>query len=331
MRDLRRPRQSSNKQSSRHWQPGNSADLAEGSWIDPDRAGEADKNALRQWWFTLMDAIGSDGPIYRKSLDQRVTGDVPAQVQDKLVACRPAVWAALQEAGLEKYVHRFDPHAYNPALPVTSNLFFAIPKQAMTQDQLLQQSEFFTLVRRLDLESSLLPLARDVIELLAQIFGKDGTEHPLFRRIGLEPAFFEKSLEVIGAAKDKPLSRLPDADKAVLMTIPAQITAEQIGSAFTEAMKQQIVSQRLENSESFMDSLGDVYAPLDPSGIAEGLSVLENVLFGKLSDAAGARADDVRRCVSDVLEAAGLKPAVMDLIYDMPVDLNGSKPARRLC
>ncbi|AEI93383.1 cyclic nucleotide-binding domain-containing protein [Roseobacter litoralis] len=303
---------------------GNSPDLADTDWIDPDRAGEADKEALRRWWLTLIDAIGSDGPIYRKSLDQIVTGEVSTDLQQKLVECRPIVWAALKEAALEKYVHRFDPQAYNPALPVTSNLIFATLRQAMTQDQLAQQTEFFALLRRLNLESSLLSLAKDVIELLAQIFGQDGTEHPLFRKLGLEPAFFEKSLQVIASAKDKPLERLSEADKAVLMTIPAQITAEQIGPAFTETMKQQIVTQRVQNREKLMDSLGDIYAPLDPSRVAEGVSVLENALFGKLSDSAGARADDVRRRVSEVLEEEGLKSQVIDLIYDVPLELNGS-------
>ncbi|ABG32563.1 cyclic nucleotide-binding domain-containing protein [Roseobacter denitrificans] len=303
---------------------GNSADLADTDWIDPVQAGEADQDALRGWWLTLIDAIGSDGPIYRKSLDQIVTAEVSADLQQKLITCRPRVWAALQEAALDKYVHRFDPQTYNPALPVTNNLIFATLRQAMTQDQMAQQTVFFDLLRRLDLESGLLSLARDVIELLAQIFGQDGTEHPLFRKLGLEPAFFDKAVQVIAVAKDKPLDRLPAADKAVLMTIPAQITAEQIGPAFTDEMKRQIVAQRVENREKFMATLGDLYAPLDPSRVAEGVSVLENALFGKLSEGAGARADDVRRRVSEVLEEEGLKPAVIDLIYDMPLDLNGS-------
>jgi hypothetical protein len=69
--------------------------------------------------------------------------------------------------------------------------------------------------------------------------------------------------------------------------------------------------------------LSDLYVPLDPDHIAPGLSVLENALFGKISDNAGGRADDLRKIVSDVLETEGLKPAVIELIYDLPLDLNG--------
>ncbi len=303
---------------------GNSADPMSARWLDPAVAGVSDEAELRAWWMTLIEAIGSDGPMFRKALDQVVDTQASQVLQERLVALRPKVWQAVVEAGLTRYVHRFDPKLYNPGLPVASNLFFATLKRPMSQQDISHQQELFILLRNLGLESGLLAVSKEVVDLLARIFGTDGTEHPLFRKLGLDPALFERSVQIVRAADLKSFDTLDDADKAVLMTLPAQISAEQIGPAFTEEMQQRVVAQRSQHRERLQDALKESYAPLAMDRLAEGMSVLENVLFGKLSDSAGGRADDLRRIVSDVLENEGLKPAVIDLIYDLPLSLNGT-------
>ncbi|WP_227271573.1 cyclic nucleotide-binding domain-containing protein [Roseobacter weihaiensis] len=303
---------------------GNSLDRLDGIWLDPAKAGVADQAALRTWWLALIEAGRFDGVLFRKAMDQLLDDRIPAALRQHIVDVRPDVWTAVQEAGLEKYVYRFDPERYNPALPVASNLFFATLKRPMSQQELSRQTGLFALLRRLKLDEGLLVLSQDVIELLNQIFGTDGTEHPLFRKLGLDPVMFEKSVQVVRALKSGSVAALSERDKAILMTLPAQISAEQIGPAFTQEMQQRIVDQRATHGDALKEVLGDTYAPLDPQKIAPGMSVLENALFGKISDSAGGRGDEVRKIVSDVLAQQGLKPAVTELIYDMPLGLNGT-------
>ena len=69
--------------------------------------------------------------------------------------------------------------------------------------------------------------------------------------------------------------------------------------------------------------LCDLFAPLDATAVAPGLSVLENALFGKVSDTAGARADELRRIVSQALEREGLRADVMGLMFDLPLGIKG--------
>jgi len=303
---------------------GNSEDPFDTEWLDPTRAGAATEAELRAWWLELIEAIGSDGPMFRKSLDQVLSAKMSQDLQNQIVSIRPKVWTAVEAAGLAKVVYRFDPALYNPGLPVASNLFFASLKRPMNQQELSQQKPLFELMGRLGLEEELLRLSSDVIEVLNKIFGTDGTEHPLFRKLGLDPALYEKSVEVVRSAQDRSLEALNEADKAILMSLPAQISAEQIGPAFSQEMQDRILTQRIEHREKLKDALGVTYAPLDPEKVAEGMSLLENALFGKVSDNAGTKADELRKIVSDVLEREGLKPAVTDLIYDLPLELGGT-------
>lgn len=306
---------------------GNSPDPVTVSWLDPESVDLQDEAALRRWWLRLVEAMGSSGPLFRKSLDQRVAEAHDPALIEGLVAVRPKIREAVAAAGLERHVFRFDPELYNPALPLAGNLFFASLRRPLSQKELLDREDLFDVLSELGLEDDLLHLSTGIIDLLHQIFGTDGTEHPLFRKLGLEPALFEHAVRVVQSAKSRPGTVLSDVDRHVLMTVPAQITAEQIGSAFPEEIKLQILGLRAANTLKEKETLTDIFVPLDETKVSPGLTVLENALFGKISEAAGPRADEVRAIVAQVLEAEGLKPGVMELIYDLELSLNGANLA----
>lgn len=303
---------------------GNSADPLDALWLEPSRAGVKDEAALKGWWLQLIEAIGSDGPLFRKSLDRTLDENASQILKDRIVAIRSTIWQAVEEADLARFVHRFDPEHYNPGLPVSGNVLFATLRHPMTQKELTEQGELFDLLRNLGLEQDLLALSQDMVEMLNQIFGTDGTGHPLFRKLGLDPSLYEKSVQLVRGLRGQDAETLSEEDKAVLMTLPAQITAEQIGPAFTEAMRQRIVSQRLSHRDKLKGALDKIYEPIDPNKVVAGTSLLENAVFGKIADSAGGRVDELRRIVSDVLEKEGLKAAVTELIYDLPLGLSGS-------
>lgn len=302
---------------------GNSSDLMHASWLNPRLAGVENDEELRRWCLALLEGIGSSGPLFRRSLDQTIDNSLPQELQERIVDIRPKVWAAVCEAGLQRFVYRFEPSEYNPALPVASNVFFATVKRPMSQRELAKQDALFDLLRELDLEAGLLEVSRNVVEMLSQIFGTDGTEHPLFRKLGLDPSLYEKAVPLVRSLKDRALDQLDPADRALLMTFPSQITAEQIGPTFGEEIRQNIVAQRAVFKDGLQGALSEIYAPLDSGMIAPGLSVLENALFGKVSDSAGGRVDELRKIVSSVLEEEGLRTAVISLIFDLPLGLNG--------
>ncbi|MEM1352723.1 MAG: cyclic nucleotide-binding domain-containing protein, partial [Pseudomonadota bacterium] len=303
---------------------GNSTDSFTGNWLNPARANLGTEDELRAWWLELIEAIGSGGAMFRKSLDQPLNDKISDALQHSIVSIRPQVWEAVQAAGLDRYVYRFDPNLYNPGLPVTGNLFYATLKRPMTHLELSQQTHLFELIRRLGLEDELLQLSRDVAEVLSRIFGRDGTEHPLFRKLGLDPGLFETSVALVQSNSAGKGEQLSDADKAILITLPAQITAEQIGPAFSEEMQARILKQRIRHHDTLEKELGVTYAPLSPDHVAEGMSLLENALYGIVSDSAGPRVDELRQIVSGILEEEGLKPTVIDLIYDLPLTLGGA-------
>lgn len=302
---------------------GNSADPYKVDWLDPSLAGFENAALLRDWWLRLIDGMGSGATLFQRGAEQVFDADMHSDLASKLIELRPAVQAAVRKAGLEQQALIFHRDAYNAALPVAENLLFATPRVPVTQLLLSQQTVFLGQLRELGLDETLINLTRDVIDMLRQIFGLDGTDHPLFRKLGLDASTYETAVELVEKTRTDGAKGLDDTQLATLLAVPFVISAEQIGPAFSDELKCRILELRHSHSAKLMESLDDVFAPLEVTEFAPGMTVLENALFGKVSQVGGARSDEVRKLVLDVMAEHGARPLVIELIYDVPVSLGG--------
>ncbi len=302
---------------------GNSTDPFEVDWIDPGRAGLASVAQVREWWLGLTEAIDTDRMLFTRGLDQRYTPKGADDFARDLVALRPRIAARLAENGLDQIYFRFDPDRYNPALPVAGNLLYAVPRDEITQEAIAGQTELLQLLRQLHLERELVKLSRDVVGMLRQTFGLDGTDHPLFRKLRLDPDIYSRSITLLDRTTDADTETLDNESLSLLLAVPFQISAEQIGPAFSAEMKERIVRLRQQASGFLKNQPDGLFLPLDPEAFSAGLTVLENAIFGKISDGAGTGVEQLREIVLQELQDAELREAVTDLMYDMPTDLGG--------
>ncbi|WP_082029863.1 ABC transporter transmembrane domain-containing protein [Ruegeria sp. ANG-S4] len=302
---------------------GNSSDPFQADWLDPTLAGLESKGDLREWWLKLIDGMGSGTALYQRGAEQVFDAKNHAELAKKLVELRPVVQQAVRRAELDQQALIFDRAVYNAALPVAENLLFATPRVPVTQELLAQQTVFLSQLRELGLDETLIGLTRDVIDMLRQIFGLDGTDHPLFRKLGLQAQTYEAAVELVERTRKEGGQGLDDDQLANLLAVPFVISAEQIGPAFTDELKDRILELRASHSDKLMERLQDVFVPLDAAEFAPGLTVMENALFGKVSQIGGARSDEVRKLIVDVLAENGARPLVVELIYDIPVAMGG--------
>lgn len=303
---------------------GNSADPYEADWLDPQLAGLDDEAALRDWWLRLIEGLGSGAALFRRGAEQKFTELDHPLLAARLVELRPVVQQAMRDAGLEAQAYIFDPDTYNPALPVAENLLFATPRVPFSQDMIAAQTEFLALLRSLHVDETLVRLTQDVIDMLRQIFGLDGTDHPLFRKLGLEVKTYETAVALVEKTRTDGAAALDDTELANLLAVPFRISADQIGPAFSDELKTRILEIRRGHSAELLRSLDDVFTPLSPDRFAPGLTVLENALFGKVSEVGGSKSDELRKLIADTLAAHGAQSQVIELIYDVPVTLGGT-------
>ena len=303
---------------------GNSSEDISADWLDPGIAGFQTKAELRDWWLQLIDGMGSGTALFRRGMEQCFQAADHPELAARLVDLRGKVRKVVEKAGLSRHVYFFSDDQYNMALPVAANLLFATPRQRMTPEILAEQVGFLGRVRDIGLDNDLVAMTRDVIDMLRQIFGLDGTDHPLFRNLGLEVKTYEVAVELVEKTRETGASGLSDRDLAHLLMVQFTITAEQIGPGFTDDLKARILDLRRNHAGDLLACLDGLFAPIEPGEFSPGLTVMENALFGLISQDAGGKADELRRLIAGVLADNGAKELVIGLIYDVPIAISGA-------
>ncbi len=302
---------------------GNSADPFDTSWLDPGIAGLPDETALRQWWLQLVEGIGSQTALFRRGVEQRFDCEGHSTLARRLVDVRAQVRAAITDAGLDESVYFFEPDTYNPAMPVAENLLFATTREPFTEARLQSEQVFLDRLEALGLADDLMSLTQDVVEMLRQTFGLDGADHPLFRKLGLARETYETALSLSEQIRKNGVAVLDGMELAPLMIVPFHISADKIGPAFGDEMKQRILRFRRNHGEDMRAALAGSFTPLAQDRFAPGLTVLENAIYGKIHDGAGPKGEEVRKLVSELLIENGLRDLVVQLIFDLPIAVGG--------
>ncbi len=301
---------------------GNSPDMLTADWFDPGRVGQGTLEQVQNRWCTLVERVAGGSAMFRRAMDQILDAEAYPELAERIIALRPRLHEALDAADLGAHVFYLDPHTYNPAMPVVQNLLYATPIAPLPADALAERLDYLELMRETGLDTDLVELALTIMEGLRQIFGAGGTDHPLFQKTGLEPALYEDALAA--ASKAQGGAALTDREQALLLSVPSSITAQQVGPAFPERIRAKVLSLRESHGAVLREQMSDLFAPIDQGKPLKGLTVLENALFGKLSEDGGPRTEEVRTKVADVLTEAGVSRDVLRLIFDVPISLGGA-------
>lgn len=302
---------------------GNSPDPFNVNWLDPSLAGFANSDEISEWWFKLIEAMGLDDGMYRRSLRTLCDPERHADLAQSIVELRPLVQERIKEKGLDQYVFRFDPDTFNPAMPLGGNLMFASPIVDISQVGLAENSTFMKLIRDQGLDEDGIAISQAVIDTLDLTFGRDGIDHPLFRMLGIEEELYESLIAIAAKRRTEGADSLTPHENALMLTVPFAFTAEQIGPSFPERYKNKIVEIRKARAGPMRAMMSDMFVEITPDRYFPRLTLMENALYGRVSMIAGANAEEIEDVVAEVLIEKGLKRKVSETVYDIKTGLGG--------
>lgn len=303
---------------------GNSLDPYDESWLNPSLAGLENPDDINAWWFKLVEAMGLDDGMFRRSIRSVFDARLHPDLAEAIVRLRPQIAERLKEAGLEDHVYRFDPDTFNPAIPLGGNLMFASPKMDISQAGLATNVTFMNLIHEQGLAEDGLAISQAVIDTLVLTFGRDGTDHPLFRRLGIEEELYEQLARIADKRRNDGADSLTAEENALMLTVPFAFTAEQIGPSFPERYKRKIVEIRKSRAGPLREHVKDMFVEITPDTYFPRLTLLENALYGRVSLMAGAHAETIEDVVATVLQENGLKRNVAETIHDLETGLGGA-------
>jgi len=304
-------------------QSGNSIDPFETNWIDPQVAGLQSSDEIRQWWFQLVQAMGVDDFMVRRTLRSRLELNGRQQLADAIVQLRPEIAKRITEAGLDDVVYGFHPDKFNPVSLLGSNLLYALPNRVLTQVSLSQDENFVRVIRKQGIAEELIEMSVTLIESLTATFGNDGTDHPLFRRLNMQDELYQRLATIITNRREVGDAGLAHEDYALLLTVPFAFSAEQMGPAFSDNFKERVLQIRQSSGLQMVQELGDLFETIDPQKYIPVMTVLGNAIFGRISKMAGARENLIENIVVEVLCEHGLRQLAAESVYDMPTTSGG--------
>lgn len=312
----------------KHWQTeaaraGNSADPLNTDWLTPNLAGFESSEEIREWWFHLLEAMQSDDIMVRRALRSRLDPNTQKELADAIVNLRPEIAKRLIEAGVDDIVHVFHPEKFNPVSPLGSNLLYALPTRMLTQKTLAREINFVQMLRTEQIVEEVAQISAGLIEGLTATFGKDGTGHPLFRRLNLDEDLYHHLGDIVKMRRELGDAGLPPEDLALMLTVPFAFSAEQIGPAFSDAFKTRVLQIRMQNAPHMVASLDGLFETIDPESYFPVMSVLGNAIYGRISSMAGAREKLVEDIVVSVLSQHGLRRLVAQSNFELVTSQGG--------
>jgi len=302
---------------------GNSVDPFASNWVAPKIAGFQSYDEIKDWWFQLVEAMGTDDMMVRRGLRSRLDPDTQQELIEAIVQLRPEIAKRLAKAGVDDIVHAFHPEKFNPVSPLGSNLLYAIPTRMLTQVSLSQENNFVQMLEDEGIADYLAHISANLIEGLTQTFGTDGTDHPLFRRLNIDEELYHRLRMIVEKRRSVGQSELSYDDFALMLTVPFAFSSEQIGPAFTDSFKARILQIRMKSAAEMVEKLDGLFKPIDPQEYFPVMSVLGNAIFGRISTLAGAREKLIEDTVVDVLKEHGLRRLVAQSLYDVATTQGG--------
>lgn len=296
---------------------GNSIDPFEADWIDPKIAGLQSSDDIREWWFQLVEAMGTDDFMVRRALRSRLKDGEQQELADAIVRLRPEIAKRLSDAGVDDIVHAFHPEKFNPVSPLGSNLLYALPTRMLTQETLSKEVNFVRILQDEGIADELAQLSATLIEGLTATFGDDGTDHPLFRRLNMDEELYQRLGAIVRKRREVGDAGLPPEDLALMLTVPFAFSAEQIGPAFSEKFKERVLQIRMKSAAHLVQKLDGLFETIDPKKYIPVMTVMGNAIFGRISGMAGARETLIEDAVVDVLSEHGLRRLAAQSIYDL--------------
>ncbi|MBD3665606.1 ABC transporter transmembrane domain-containing protein [Sulfitobacter aestuariivivens] len=307
---------------------GNSPDSLESDWLDPEIAGLKSADEVNAWWYKVTEALGTAQLLFERMLNARFMPENHPELAKRIVEVREEIHTRLKEENLDKYVFRLDPDTFNPAIPLGGNLMFAAPRRDISQEGLAAEKSFLALIVDQGLAEQAIAISQTLVETLHQTFGMDGTSHPLFTSLGIDESLYERLVDIAARRRDKGDAALDEEEFMLLMTVPFAFTAEQIGPAFPESFKDEILHIRKTRGEVLRERASDLFVPVAPENYLPRLTILENLLYGRISSVAGLQGDLVRDVVIRVLEEHGMQQMISTVLFDIETTIGGTNLAK---
>lgn len=331
---LRTTERDSRNQKFRAWEVAESAKSGNpdfdmhSDWIDYAAAGADGPEALYSALRGVLDTVLMGKDIIDLALRSTVDPARYDGLAQSIVTMRTALRKELQRRGLNDLIEPFATGAYNSEATVGENLLFGTPVGPTLQNANIGRNEYFrSVVTRDGLAEDLFAMGHEIAQTAIELFGDLPPDHPFFQQLTFmtpdDIPVYQALLQTL-QARGFPTATDEQREQIIRLSF-AYIEPRHRFGLLTDELRTKIVTARQRFHENLPEDMRGTVELYDPALYTASANLLDNVLFGRISQKHADGGERVQAAVRDLLESSGLYRRVFAIGLDFEVGAGGKR------
>lgn len=306
---------------------GNPALDLNSDWIDYRSAGASGPDDLLKVIRPVLDAVTISQDIFDLALRSQVDTDAHPTLTDRIVEVRQALRRRLSEEDLDHIVAPFEAEAYNRQATVGENLLFGTMKKPMNAQILSAHPYFRKIISETGLGAHLYEMGLEIAENAVDLFRDLPADHPFFQQLTFMsaddiPAYENLVQKLQGTTIDKASA---SERSAIIRLSFSYIEPRHRFGLLTQKLMDEIVEARRQFHANIPADLSAAIERHDALRFTTSASLMDNVLFGRLSLQEVDTTERIRAITRSVFAELGLEDHVLSIGLDFEVGAQGRR------
>ncbi|MFC6673619.1 hypothetical protein [Marinobacterium aestuariivivens] len=279
---------------------------------------------MRHWLYEGLQVVGADDLIYRVGLDVKYDPAArPAELSNGLLRVRQQLRERLPEAGLDGLIEHFDPERFNRGLSVAQNLGFGFPcPPVATAAAMAAHPLMNDLLQQFELEEASRRCGQRLARRLRGLLIEAGPLAPLPDDFSeFDNREFRRKLSDL---LRQDLSRSEEGLLLLRELFLRIVPLRHGGDLLDDDVVERLMAARAVVLTRTDCPLCSSFEHFDEQRISSGLSVRENVVFGKIVGTDHQALERLQNLIDDVMQQEDADSMVMVLACFTQVGIRGA-------
>ncbi|WP_394690217.1 ABC transporter transmembrane domain-containing protein [Hoeflea sp.] len=297
-------------------------------WIDYQSASATGPDDLAGPIGAVLETVQLSTDILDLALRSKVDPEHHKQLAEGLIGMRGALREALEKEGLANLVVAFEPDSYNAEATVGENLLFGNAVGAVFADGAIGNNPYFRkVIASHQLHLSLFKMGYEIAENAIELFSDLPPDHPFFQQLTFMTS---DDIPVYQALLNKLKGKsfedaTADEQSRIIKLSFAYVEPRHRFGLLTDDLMQTIVAARQDFHANMPEDMRDSFERYDPDRYIASASIMDNVLFGRLSNRFADGAEQIKMIVMQILRPLGLYDEVFSIGLDFDIGTSGKR------
>lgn len=300
-------------------------------WIDyaSSPAGDGKPENLIQAILAVLDSVELSQDILEFALRSTIDPLTDLHLAARIVELRHVLRAELEKENLSGLIAPFELESYNSEATVGENLLFGTMRDSSQSIRTVIESEYFrSLMRETGLVKTLFEMGYTIAENIVEIFADLPGDHPFFQQLTfMTPDDVPVYQQMLQRLQSRSFDEANESERRAMLRLSFfYIEPRQRFGLLSPEIMNRIVEVRHMFHENLPDSLKNVIEIYDPTKYMSATSLLDNILFGKVSH----RYTDASRRITHIVAEVMRKQGVYERVLAVGLDFNLGAGGKRL-